>query len=91
MSNLTYETEGLPRTCGVEVIFDFHEEDGYGRHIEDLNIGGIGYAVAGFIDRAYCKQAYEELTQRFHLEYQSPVKMNHNSGNPFFFCIFRNK
>lgn len=80
----------LPDTCGVSVLFSYSTV-GYYRPISHMTLGGIGYAVAGFIDNDVCRQAYAEMCERFHLEYQSPVKRNPNSGNNFFFCIFRNK
>lgn len=86
------EVDSLPDTCGLEVVFAFDDRRWWGAEaINEMRFGGIGYGVAGFIDDEICKEAYKELCERFHLEYQSPVKRNPNSGNLFFFCVFRNK
>lgn len=89
--DLTVDCCPIDGTCGLQVIFDFQDNCHWGETIYNLYLGGIGYGVAGFINTPICKQAYKELCERFHLEYQSPVKRNVNSGNAFFFCVFRNK
>lgn len=49
---------------------------------------GTGFFVVGFIKNKACKKAYEEFCKEFQLVYQSPVRLNTNSNNLFFFCIF---
>lgn len=86
------EAEDVVGTCGLEVVFAFDDKHWWGAvALDGMRFGGIGYGVAGFINDEICKEAYKKLCKRFHLEYQSPVKRNPNSGNLFFFCVFRNK
>lgn len=86
------EAAAVYDTCGLQVVFAFADTCCWGAEaLDEMRFGGIGYGVAGFIDDEICKEAYKELCERFHLEYQSPVKRNPNSGNLFFFCVFRNK
>lgn len=49
---------------------------------------GIGHVVAGFIDNEVCKIVYNYIASKCKVVYQSPVKVNKNSGNEFFFIVF---
>lgn len=78
-------------TCGLGVLGNFSTSAGeWCEHRQLLTAppGGTGFFVAGFIPTSECKLAYEKLTKRYKLIYQSPVRINTNSGNQFFFCIF---
>ncbi len=77
----------LVGTCGVGVLYNF-AVGGWGTPLGEATDSGCGWYVAGFVDTDTCKQAYEELCEKYTLVYQSPVRLNINSGNDFFFCIF---
>lgn len=89
-------TADLDGTCGLSVFFEFEDEDDadwdhYGDDIEESKLGGIGYSIAGFVDDLTCKKAYKTIKKHFDIVYQSPVKLNTNSGNQFFFIVFKRK
>jgi hypothetical protein len=78
-------------SCGLGVVGAFNKEYTYWK-ISDVknqfSKHGTGFFVAGFIDNSRCKEAYEYLCKETNLVYQSPVRLNKNSNNKFFFCIF---
>lgn len=79
-------------TCGVGVIYDFNDlakTDKWYRHpFEEHRLeGGTGYEIAGFINTEICKKAYKYLTKKAQVVFQSPVRINTNSDNEFFFVI----
>lgn len=80
----------LPGTCGLSCFYEFGSSD-YGNPISSLSLGGIGYSVAGFVNNRACKTAYEEIKEHYEIVFQSPVKRNRNSGNQFFFIVFKRK
>lgn len=89
-----FYTNTLDSTCGVGLFYNFQKKrntsewgapDTVDTFQEDA---GCGWYVAGFIDTKECQQAYEEMCAKFILIYQSPVRVNRNSGREFFFCIF---
>lgn len=90
------DTDIVPGTCGLGVLYEFDFYNEYGEwdspyEIIDAPLGGIDYAVAGFVDNLTCKEAYEEINEHYDIVYQSPVKRNCNSGNMFFFIVFKRK
>lgn len=87
--------DSFPNTCGVGCEYEFtrtassdnwNPTGGLG-----TKFGGIGYNVAGFIHTAVCHDAYEEIKRKCDIVYQSPVKYNSNSGNQFFFIVYKKK
>lgn len=90
-------TDTLAGTCGLNVFFEFEgkdDDDGWGHcgdEIEESPLGGIGYSIAGFVDNLTCKKAYKTIKKHFEIVYQSPVKLNANSNNMFFFIVFKRK
>jgi len=84
-------------TCGVGEISGYHNpSDHYSpdnltpENIKDSG-GGIGYNIAGFLNSNNCKAVYEEIKRDYDIVFQSPVKRNKNSGNDFFFIVFKLK
>ena len=85
--------------CGIGAVSDFEIVDvGTGipkwRQDDNLKIlknsGGAGWMVAGFINTPECQKAYEILMARkdYKLVFQSPIRINTNSGREFFMCLW---
>lgn len=82
----------LPTCCGVvefgdfgtDSIFDISDE----RPTKDAHLGGAGLGVAAFINTAVCREAYEELKERFNIAYQTTPRLNVSSGNHLFFVVY---
>lgn len=93
------DSDSVNSACGVGVFGSFHYYSqsnswyNYSPSIQEVgNEGGAGWAVVGFVNTPLCKEAYRQLKQRFGRPvYQSPVRINNNSGNEFFFCVFDTK
>lgn len=84
----------LVGTCGVGLLYNFREQNNAWndyRKISSRPTGGAGFDVAGFVSTPECQRAYEELCKKRKLIFQSPVRVNKNSNNDFFFCIFDKK
>lgn len=85
-------------TCGISTFTDFREvprnQERGGNWYQPTDLkdmmtdGGCGWIGAGFIDTGVCKHAYEVLSKAHKLVYQTPVRLNVNSGNPFFYAVF---
>lgn len=91
MSSFCYTTT-VASTCGLGLFYNFtgSNNGNYTHLIRDTNFpGGIGYAVAGFIDTQACQRAYLDLAEKYEIVFQSPVKRNSNSGHDFFFCVYK--
>lgn len=52
---------------------------------------GAGLHIANFINSYACREAYKDMSKKYKLLYQSPVRQNNNSGNHGFFCVFGDK
>lgn len=50
--------------------------------------GGAGFVGTGFINTSVSKASYEILCKNKRLIFQTPVRMNKNSGNMFFYAMF---
>jgi hypothetical protein len=51
--------------------------------------GWGGWLTAGFIEGDdVCDQAFKEMSKKFKLVYRTPTRVNVNSKNPFYFCVF---
>ncbi len=74
-------------TCGVNVWYNYNSP--YGYSIEVAPEGGIGYAVAGFINEVDSKQVFDYIKEKKEVVFCSPVKKNRNSDNKFFFVVFK--
>lgn len=81
----------LPGTCGVGLFHAF--QDGYGSYTakDAVNNAGIGYAIAGFRNTRICELVYKEIAENYQIVFQSPVKVNQNSYNLFFFIVYTKK
>lgn len=55
---------------------------------EIKNTGGSGWLLTGFISNDECREAYLKLHNEYKIVLQSPVRMNTNSDNEFFFVIW---
>lgn len=81
-------------SCGLEVLGGFQQNThSQTRNLETSNLVsnlgmGTGFFIASFIECDSSKQAYEVLTAKYPVVYQSPVRNNNNSQNDFFFCVF---
>lgn len=72
--------------CGVGKSYNF----GYGwdNHISESS-GGAGYHMACFIvGDEKCDILYEEYKKRWPIAFQSETRLNRNSGNQFYFCVY---
>lgn len=91
--------EDIPGACGICHIQDFNTEDDF--DLEELTecgrCGGAGFAIASFIEttseyhRAQAEnsqQAYEILKKKYKVVYESPKRLNNNTGNMFWFCVY---
>lgn len=88
--------------CGVGDMYNFrlYTQHGLGgeaqakvykdkiNNLKVHNKGGCGFLSVAFIDTEPCKVMYQTLKRLYPCLYQSPIRMNINSGNNFFFCIF---
>lgn len=91
------EKETLPGACGVGIIYEFSiddEEDpdwSWNDSIDPSIVGGAGWTGAGFIDKQYCKEVWAWMTKRYKVAYKTPIRVNKNTGNKFFFALFDGK
>lgn len=85
----------LSGTCGVGLLSGFVDDNYYPRdYLTPSKVavsGGCGWQIAGFINDSVRKQVYEEFKKRFKIVMQSPVRVNKNSGNKFFFIVYDSK
>jgi len=82
--------ERLPGTCGVNLYHYFGRP--YAEiAVSSVPLGGADLACASFVNTPDCKQAYDALKVRFNVVYQSSVRINRNSGRPFFFVVYDGK
>lgn len=86
-------TSTIAGSCGVGNVFDYTicpEGTYYRSDLEKIQTeGGCGWIFASFIENDdVCQGVYKVMQRKWKLMYQSPVKLNINSGNKFFFCIF---
>lgn len=99
---LYLETEQLAGGCGVQVFnaFSFDEKPfawldsrtpEFGTCHAHGNFVGAGLKLACFIDTPECELAYEKLAEKFQIVYQSSVRLNRNSGNDFFMCVYEER
>lgn len=75
--------ERLPNCCGVDDVGTFG-----GARLNRVRKSGTGLFTATFINNEVNKEAYEQMCEEFTLLYQSPVRVNSNSGNKLFLCVF---
>lgn len=71
-------------TCFLGVISEFDDNDNAPTAFE----GGSGWVVAGFINKPWCKNAYNKMKEKYPILYQSDVRINKNTGNKCFFVVF---
>ena len=83
----------VPGTCGVGLYYLFNDPPSYYYSVprDALVRGGIGYAIAGFVDTPNCKVVYDKIKKDHKIVFQSPVKNNRNSGREFFFIVYTKK
>lgn len=81
-------------TCGVGYVYDFEDDEvkNYGDNYTNIlmgTMGGTGFLMAGFICRdRVCTKAFRMLKKKYKLVYRSPIRLNKNSGNKFYFAVF---
>jgi hypothetical protein len=92
---LTGYSDSLSGACGIGLFADFEKvelrKNSWYKPTplkDEKNHGGSGWAISGFIDNEDCREAYDTLKEKYGILYQSPVRMNANSGNEFFFCLY---
>ena len=83
----------VPGTCGVGLYYMFNNPPSYYHNGPScaLTQGGIGYAIAGFVNTTDCKAVYDKIKEDHKIVFQSPVKNNRNSGREFFFIVYTKK
>lgn len=78
--------------CGVKVVGSFAR---YGYSYNTFRpahlYSGTGFFISSFINNSICKEAYEIIKKEFKIVYKSPVKVNTNSDNEFFFVVYRKR
>lgn len=78
----------VPGACGVKVLWGFAGVTSYsGQPLRNIS-SGAGWVCAGFINTQRCRRVYEEMCSRYTLVYQTPVRVNSNSLNEFFFAVW---
>lgn len=91
----------LPGACGVNHLSGFVYRERRVRKskndwwsdtaypVEQLQRGGCDWVSAGFINDFRCRKAYEALTAKYGAPvFQTPVRMNRNSLNRFFYAMW---
>jgi hypothetical protein len=86
-------TADIPQgTCGVTLLYDFWESSvkGFGFNPADnIMPGGAGFITAGFIhDDKLSDKMFALLSSKYDVLFVSPVRLNRNSGNQFYFAVF---
>ena len=88
------DTTTLDWGCGVTVVGNFKRSSYYCTslvsNVDSYN-SGTGFFISSFIDSPVCKEAYNQIKENFEITYQSPVTLNQNSDNKFFFIVYRKK
>lgn len=77
-----YYEDALSGTCGVSVV------DSFGEYHYNKFQGGAGWKCAGFIPTKTCKEFYNEFKKEWKIVFQTEVRINKNSGNPFIFVVY---
>lgn len=87
------DTSTLDWGCGVKVIGNFRQCGPHYSQVSDVGsyTSGTGFFISSFIDSPVCREAYNQIKENFEITYQSPVTLNENSDNKFFFIIYRKK
>lgn len=75
-------------TCGVNVWYGYNTS--YAPPIKGAEMGGIGYSIAGFVNEPDSREMFLHIKEKKEVVFCSPVKKNKNSGNRFFFVVFKN-
>lgn len=70
----------------------YHRKTGYTvyniKNISKVHSGGCQLFGTGFINNKTMKEAYQQLCANSRLVFQTPVRMNKNSNNLFFYAMF---
>lgn len=97
---ITFYNSPAETACGLECVGGFKYQDTLAEWQDDGRkvLGrdemhyeyekGTGFAMSGFINTPVCKEAYQFLVSNYKLVYQSPVRVNENTDNKFFFIIY---
>lgn len=78
----------VPGSCGVSVLYYFEHASYVGQTSLNNISSGAGWCCAGFVNTPRCKRVYKEMCEKYKLVYQTPVRVNRNSGRPFFFAVW---
>jgi hypothetical protein len=87
---VSFEHEIIQGACGISVFSDFNSRWA-GSSSESFIVpsGGCGWVSAGFIvGNATCDEMFEWMESRGPCVYKTPVRVNRNSNNEFYFAIF---
>ena len=79
--------DDFPSHCGSTVLHDFAS----GLFIPLIHKSEYRTIFSIFINRPDQKKAYDALTQKFKILYQSPVLKNPNTNREYFIVIFLNE
>jgi len=84
------EFDTISGACGVGVAHQFEDESDWSSYdITKGTSGGAGWLSAGFVvGNEMCDEAFALLSAKYKLVYQTPPRINKNSGNVFYFAIF---
>ena len=78
--------------CGVTVVGQFKNYKYHNLPLQFKIAGsGTGYYISSFINTDICKKAYKFIKKNYKITYQSTVQVNQNTGNRFFFIVYRKK
>lgn len=88
---VSFYSETLPGSCGVEILYDFKTPQ-YSTSNElksHITQGGAGFICAGFIENhEYSDEMFQQMSDKYDVLFVSPVRLNRNSENQFYFAVF---
>jgi hypothetical protein len=85
------DSNRLAFCCGIVEIGSFDYQDISFSSIPEHTNSDVAFYVSSFINTHEQREAYLEMKKYFKLIYQSPVRVNPNSGNEIFMCIYTDK
>jgi hypothetical protein len=96
MRSVVAQQDGLIGGCGVSTVYNFRAYTSrdevhwsYKEISKLIPSAGCGWVIVAFVaGDPLSEQAYELCKQRGPVVYQSPVRVNKNSENDFYFAVF---
>lgn len=87
---MNFAEETLYGACGVSVLWNFDGDyANFSTKRAWVTAAGCGWVSAGFIEGdKTCNEMFKWMSKQGKLMYKSPVKLNRNSKNNFYFALF---